>query len=367
MSKLPTPRTVYRTLMWLNAVVAVAYVASAYAGYVDPHYFAIVSLLGLAYPVMLILLLCFVGVWLAVRSLNCWRNLWICGIALVLTVPQLLAFCPLKGLFRSGKLADFRLMSYNVYEIRHAEGEPSPLDEILENDPDFVCLQEMPTVEALDKSKNDDRWKQIRKKYPYVETAKTTSVGFMSKQPAEMIEERSDMHYFGYAIYKTTIADSKAYIINVHLESIGLNDSDKQLYMKLTSKHPQVRGVRSQLMSKLCVAFRNRALQAKEIRQKADSLQRYNSDATVMICGDFNDTPYSYAYLTARGNFADAYCDGGVGPMITYNRNRFYFHIDQILYSDRQIEAVACRRGTSKASDHYAVIADFKIKKKTTK
>ena len=36
-----------------------------------------------------------------------------------------------------------------------------------------------------------------------------------------------------------------------------------------------------------------------------------------MICGDFNDTPYSYAYLTAKGDLCDAYRDGGFGPMKT--------------------------------------------------
>ena len=84
-----------------------------------------------------------------------------------------------------------------------------------------------------------------------------------------------------------------------------------------------------------------------------------------MICGDFNDTPYSYAYLTAKGDLCDAYRDGGFGPMKTYYRNRFYFHIDHILYSGDFLDATACRRGSSRASDHYPLVADFMIKKPT--
>lgn len=78
------------TAFWLNVAVAAVYIASAYAGYADPRSCGYLSLLVLAFPIFLVALLCFAVLWAVV----CRRNLWVTGAAVVLTIPQLLAFCP---------------------------------------------------------------------------------------------------------------------------------------------------------------------------------------------------------------------------------------------------------------------------------
>ena len=81
-----------KTACWLNIAVAAVYIASAYAGYADPRSCGYLALLGLAFPIFLVALLCFAVLWTVV----CRRNLWVTGAAVVLTIPQLLAFCPLN-------------------------------------------------------------------------------------------------------------------------------------------------------------------------------------------------------------------------------------------------------------------------------
>lgn len=351
-----------KAVFWANIAVAAVYLLSAYAGHVDPRYVGYIAVLGLAYPVMLCLLLAFAVVWAFLG----WRRLWVTAAALALTLPQVLAFCPLNF---GSKMHDFRLMTYNTFHMVNPDGgKASVFDEVMKYEPDFVCMQESTTVPLFKHcTSSAEQWAELQKIYPYMNTANETSLSVMSKTPVRLISSYKNNEYFCYAIYETKVQGTQMFVINAHLESIGLTPSDKKIYMQLTSpsEKKSIKGVRSKLLTKLNHAFNNRASQAEELRQKADSLHTAHPDAEIMICGDFNDTPYSYAYLTARGDFNDAYCDGGTGPVITYNRNRFYFHIDHILYSGGRFKAVHCRRGTSLVSDHYPVIADFKIEKKT--
>ena len=78
---------------------------------------------------------------------------------------------------------------------------------------------------------------------------------------------------------------------------------------------------------------------------------------TTIICGDFNDIPVSYTHRVVQGDRRDAYVDAGSGPGISYNQNKFYFRIDNILYSGA-LRALRCRVDNSiKDSDHYPIYA----------
>lgn len=94
-----------------------------------------------------------------------------------------------------------------------------------------------------------------------------------------------------------------------------------------------------------------RAKQARLIRQIADGIT-----GAVVICGDFNDTPQSYAYRKIRDDFSDAYVSTGFGPGITYNEQGFWFRIDHILYNN-VLRAVDSRIVRQKHSDHYPLRA----------
>ena len=53
----------------------------------------------------------------------------------------------------------------------------------------------------------------------------------------------------------------------------------------------------------------------------------------------------------AGKDFEDAYAQTGFGPMITYNKHLFWFHIDQILY--RGAIRPLGEKARLKSSDHY--------------
>ena len=82
-----------------------------------------------------------------------------------------------------------------------------------------------------------------------------------------------------------------------------------------------------------------------------------NSPFPVQICGDFNDTPSSYAYNSLSKNRTDAFVESGSGFGTTYAGEFFpAFRIDFMLY-DPPYHSTGFERHRIRYSDHYPISA----------
>ena len=76
---------------------------------------------------------------------------------------------------------------------------------------------------------------------------------------------------------------------------------------------------------------------------------------TFIVCGDFNDTPVSYAHHLFCSRMTDAYRATANGVGRTFNRNAMYVRIDHIFCSE-EWKPFACTIDRSiETSDHYPV------------
>lgn len=92
-----------------------------------------------------------------------------------------------------------------------------------------------------------------------------------------------------------------------------------------------------------------RAFQARKV---ADHIKK--SPYPVIVCGDFNDTPVSYAYRKVKGELKDAFVEAGWGISNSYNGELPSFRIDYILH-DKKFKAVNYSRDRVVYSDHFPV------------
>ena len=179
-----------------------------------------------------------------------------------------------------------------------------------------------------------------------------------TRYPAREIKLRqpeSIYSWFGGAL--VDIDGHETLVISVHMQSIGLNDDDKQLIDRLAEGEAagKVKAVRHQLLSKLSAAFRERAIQARLLRQQIDSIGVRN----VIVAGDFNDIPGCYACrIIAGDDFRSAFAEAGIGPTFTYHGNRLYFNIDHIFYRG-DMQPYEFERIKTGWSDHYPICAKF--------
>jgi endonuclease/exonuclease/phosphatase (EEP) superfamily protein YafD len=82
----------------------------------------------------------------------------------------------------------------------------------------------------------------------------------------------------------------------------------------------------------------------------------------ILIAGDFNDTPSSYAYHILSKERQDAFVEAGnefIGK--TYAGRFPAFRIDYILYGD-YFTALKYQKKEVNLSDHYPIITEFRLK-----
>lgn len=347
-----------------SALVSAVYLASAFGGMADPVESAKLSVLGLAYPIVLAVTLLLLLVWLCLCR---WGIALIPVTALIASIGPLTTFSPVNfggGVSDADSTRTFRVLTYNVMNFTDNTGvEHTPnrtVKYILDSNADIVCLQEAAHDLDFDCQKPvADMIDEIKAKYPYYYNKKGDEV-LLSKHP---IVNKVDSVYFDNHInaigWDVAMNGDTIRVYSCHLESIGLTETDKHLYRQLTNLHNMsgtgdLEEVRGTLITKLARAFRCRSLQARKLRTLIDS-----TDKQVILCGDFNDTPGSFAYRTIMGDdMRDAYTESAFGPAITYHCNRFFFRIDHILYRGN-FDAVAIERGRLDASDHYPLLATF--------
>ncbi|MBE6309946.1 MAG: hypothetical protein E7080_02690 [Bacteroidales bacterium] len=353
----------------ITIIVGIIMTASAYCGYIDPEDSAKFAIIGMIFPIMLILHLFILIIWLITRR---WLISLLSVAFLATCYPAVSTFSPLNFCSKNTEDSDstFKVLTYNVMnfdDFENIKGENRTLRYILDKNADFVILQE---ASAKIKMDNLDLIQQhipeLNSKYPYREQ-RLRDVVILSKYPYTVENERLDegnKPYKKSAIYKVNIKGRELYIIGVHLESLRLTDNDKALYKDITNisssseklNEKIVEDVKSGLLTKLATAFKQRATQAKNLREYINSLDHKN----IILCGDFNDTPFSFSYNTIMGDdMSDAYKECALGPTITFHDNRFYFRIDHIMYKG-DFEAIDIERGNDKSSDHYPLMATFK-------
>jgi endonuclease/exonuclease/phosphatase family metal-dependent hydrolase len=354
-----------------TAIIAFSMLLSAYAGRVNPVESARPALLGMCFPILLTLCgICLIA-WLCLRQ---WKIAIIPLAGMILSAGPILIFSPVNFGFHTlsddEKPRSFTLLQYNVMNFEDIDGlhcdDNRTMRYILNTDADMVNMQECSALEPFQQMP----WlkpilDEVKKKYVYRDTLFHDNI-LMSKYPFTVVTDSILSHsykngnYAGCTIYKVNVRGKQLMIVNVHLQSIGLTEEDKKLYHELTElkkldTYEDLHDVKATLLTKLSLAFKRRAGEARMIRDYIDTCKVKN----LIISGDFNDTPDSYSYRVLRGNdMNDAYSDCAFGPTITYHANRFYFRIDQVMYRG-DLKAVKIKREHGGASDHYPLLTTF--------
>lgn len=338
-------------------------IVSAYGGHISPHIWAFPSILTLGFPYFALLTLIVLVAWAIFRR-------WIMACAALLTLlicsGPLLLISPMghKGSAAQDGYPKFSLITYNILHGDDVEGHSDVINRsfqyILDSNADIVALQELynfskSEIKHLPEAMRDS----LFKKYPYRITDGLNDLCLLSRYPARILkvtDKPYGSNYF-YEAYRINIGDRKLTVLNVHLASYQLTDGERNFVEQMKS----IRGARTSLAefkgsiyNKLKQSFVNRANHAAEVREVISSIK-----GPLIICGDFNDVPASWAYYAVKDkDMKDAYTETNFGPVNTYNLHHFYFHIDQIFYRG-DIKALSVERGNIRSSDHYPLLATF--------
>ncbi len=350
----------------VNVALAVSLVFSAYGGTIDPLRTPIGALAAMRFPLLLLVTLI-----ATVANALFFRRLALLNILSVLVCwGPVVTFCPLNffrpSVSEISESTDkvIKVMTYNVYgflDYTHHDDMVldgnSSLEYILETDADIVLCQEGMSVSGIKNSTMQQR-DSLRARYPYIHVD-DRGMEIFSKYPFERVPlTYSNRWQYDVCLYVVDVDGVRLNLFNLHLQSIGLTPSDKELFRRITDGEAkgEMQEIRHDLISKLSEAFRNRAIQAHQVREFVDSVT-----GPVLLCGDFNDIPGCYAARVIAGDdMTDAYRAAALGPAITYHADRFYFRIDQMM-TRGGIIPLRVWREVRPSSDHYPLIGYFSL------
>ncbi len=318
-------------LLGLNIIAIFSLLASYISTVIPPDKWWIPTLFGLAYPFILLVNLLFIFLWLFTKP----KYLFLSFFTILLGWGFVSRYFQIKG--KSTDENGIKILSYNV---KHFQGDGKVdqkdvaekiVDFLDEQQADIICLQEVRLRKnsifnlknAVDKLENISH-------YQYARSSTTYGSVTMTRYPIIAMGEirfensRNMSIYTDVLIQKDTIR-----IFNVHLQSYHI---DPNRYSVIDSpdltEEKDIQEV-LEISMKYRTACELRAEQVRQIRKYIDE-----SPYKVMVCGDFNDTPCSFAYHKLKGKLQDAFVESGHGIGRTYIGKLPSFRIDYILHND---------------------------------
>ena len=371
-------RKIAGILLWiLTAVSSCALILGCFGGNLRPTEYRGMCLLVMMLPGWLILM----GISTVLNILWCRKALPLSLLVWIACAAGVWEFMPLNltrpSLDKAASYPQFTFLTYNITNFTDLTdrypGDINPtVSNILKINADVVNLQEAVVLTPTPKIHlTQAQIDSLHRAYPYILMYGKSQM-LMSKYPAKAIHigeyntrnEGSDDKGGEIAVFRLNIEGESVTLFDVHLKSFSLTPEDKELFKDVTDLKDtdgNIKGtmidVKSQLLSKV--------QHAAEVRQRdADRLGRLiekYGGPNVIVAGDFNDVPgcYTLRHL-ADFKLHQVYSELGFGPMITFNRDRFYFRIDHVLYRGA-LKPLRMQRGSSLASDHYPLLVRFAI------
>jgi len=353
----------------LNALALIALLLAAFSDHISPFREIFFSYLGLFFPFIFLVNLALFFVWLLTKQ---WKLAGLNFLVFLICINSIHTYFPIHRKTKDIPADCIKILTYNVMrfgypDVKSKEESNKILQYIRETDADIVCIQEFGVSENNPKMLAEKDIKIALDKYPYSNiekfppTHEIYGTAIFSKFPilSEQKVPYESYAYDGSIVCELDVKGKRVTLINNHLESNKLSQEERNDYYRMTQDmNSRSLDVFTKMMTeRLTPSYRHRALQAQMISKIIEE----NKNPYIIVCGDFNDTPISYARHKIKGNLRDAFVDSGCGLGITYNRYRFLFRIDYILHSDN-IKSYNCTVGTLRTSDHFPVWCYLQLK-----
>ena len=345
-----------------NIATILLMLLAGYSDRLNPEQHPILSVLGMTFPVFLLVNLLFLFLWLTIK----WKKAWIPIAGFAAAYVPITLFMPVN-MRQEVPEGAIKLISYNVCtyggNYKYENGFDTVFGYLERQKADIVCLQE-----------DVDSWRRYvfikyAKIYPYNDTTMLQNnaftyncVGIHTRCPSirkERIWYPSNTN--GSVAYYLNTGKDTLLVINNHLEGTHLSESERNNYKRMLRGKMERDTAKAEsmfLIEKLGNNNAKRAVQADIVHRYIEEHRQYPT----IVCGDFNDTPISYTRRTIAQGLTDCFQTTGKGLGLSYNQKGFYFRIDHILCSP-DLQPYNCEIDDDMdASDHYPIICHIKMR-----
>ena len=331
-----------KIVFFLNSLAATMLLLAYVLPYVEPKKFAFLSVLSLSVPFLIILNILFLIYWLLQVKKQLLLSLIILFVGFIFLSP-LYKFSSSKNIEDENniKVMNYNVRLFNVFKwIKEDNIDQKIVNFINEKQPDILSIQEYRRDEDINLSGYE--------KFEVVSGQKVKNgQAIFSKFPIINSGSIEFPNSFNNAIYVDIVKNKDTIrVYNVHLQSMKI-DANADALKNETSEN---------LYRRVSKTFTMQQLQAEQFLE-----HKSKCPYKMIICGDFNNTAYSYVYKEIKGDLQDAFVEAGNAFGRTYDIRFFPVRIDFLLVDDA-FEVNSFKTFDVVLSDHYPIMAKVKLK-----
>lgn len=353
MGKLAVQKYFSFTILIITVLLMIFTFTGIFGGEVQPAGNTARAMLVYALPVLIIGNVIFLIYWLIMRR---WHWALIPFITLLCCIPYIGTLYQFGSLDEDAdKKPGIKIASYNVAMFsRETSGfiAQDILSEMKKQKVDIVCFQEY-NDHSGDK-KNSDSYKDY---FPYMVVGESDMVIY-SRFPIKNFKNLNFEMTNNSAMWAEIDVNGQIIrVYNAHLETTGINSTIHR------AAKVEARGVEVEGNAIIRAFYGNYTLGmiARSGQANVLAMDMRESEAPIIVCGDFNDVPYSYVYNTMLGDKVDGFTECGSGFMYTFRGNKAV-RIDYIFH-DKGMEGLSYYKRELSYSDHYPVFMKIALNK----
>jgi endonuclease/exonuclease/phosphatase family metal-dependent hydrolase len=342
-----------RNLSWfnkgvflLNIVLTLVTFIAYILPFLAPKSFPLLSVLTLFMPLFFVFNTLFFLYW----TLQFKKQLIVSGIVLLLGITFINKFYKFSSVELPRAEQDFTIMSYNVRLLnvfKWIERDDVPGDILYfinEKNPDILCIQEFSSTAGIDLKVYPHRY--IFTEGNQIKTGQAIFSKFPIIDHGNIIFPKSSNNVI-YADIKKGKDIIRVY--NMHLQSIKISPDVNEIDENIDAIN---QNKSQKLFIRISKAFKQQQQQAEQLRE-----HKLKCIYPVIICGDMNNSAFSYVYRSIKGKMKDSFEEAGKGFGETYKFRYYPARIDYIFADERMKVKKFENFSNFINSDHFPIMA----------
>ena len=343
--------SIINKLLYLtNSICLLLLLFSYLSPYISPTFFWPIAFFGLLFPVFYIANILFLIYWVIGLKKQLWANI----IILLIGIQYIDLFFGTQP--KTIENTDsIKVLSYNVHLFNRygwiAKADiKSEIAAFLKTEKaDILCIQEFYTPDEIPTLNYPHKHIGLQSKKNQWHMAIYSNFPQINKATVSIKGERMN----NTCIYSDLSIDTDTIrVYNIHLASNWFKNSDYS-FLQNPKKETLKKGIKG-IVERMKSSYKKRAEEAQVINEHIQ-----DSPFPIILCGDFNDTPLSYAYNTIINDLNDSFSESAKGIGQSFVKIPA-LRIDYILY-DKKFSSFNYKQHKQELSDHYAISTELAI------
>ncbi|WP_396170355.1 endonuclease/exonuclease/phosphatase family protein [Flavobacterium sp.] len=334
----------------LNIVLTVSTFVAYVLPFLAPKLFPLLSVFTLFMPFFFILNGLFFLYW----GVQFKKRMILSGLVLLMGITFINKFYKFSAKEYPENEKDFTVMSYNVrlFNVFKWVSRDDVPDNILtfinEKNPDILCIQEYSNSAHIDLKVYSHKY--ILMEGNQIKTAQAIFSKFPIIDQGNIVFPNSNNNVVYVDIKK---GKDIIRVYNMHLQSIKISPDVSEIDENIETIN---QGKSQKMLYRISKAFKQQQQQAEIIKE-----HKKNCPYPSIICGDMNNSAFSYVYRNIKGSLNDTFEEAGVGFGATYKFRYYPARIDYIFADDKMKVKKFESFSDFENSDHYPIMAKLSM------